>query len=470
MEGVRSEVDVGYIDFLVRVKRAEEGAKSSGIWDAPHPWLNLFVSRKNIADFDRLVFKNILKHGIGGPILIYPLLPSKWDSRKSVALPEGDVIYLVALLRFSFPYPKGLSVEEMMAQNQHIVQTCATNAFDFKLYLPTTTPWRLGSYTLEINGQDSRKERPVLIQWQSSLRDTKFSLEIGTPLHPQFRLTAHLFNKIALYTIASMIGTPLQIDDSTFNQSKMSKARICVEIDLNQPLMEELDLLIHGATITQKVVYEQVPQYCTMLPDEGKNMAASQAQQVLDKMPEKNPIDSRKVLDRIPVTNEKGECSTAPLLNTNVTEHVRIEENVVQAIVESDASQPLDIENHDNDVIVEVNAENDALIVDVIPENATIDEHAENEACFVVNENVEVLAQKEPHNDGVVSSGTVILRPDKFICDLMKRTVWIKVERALKLLKTFKQFGVVIRIEENVEEVIKIRLLFGLGSYIRNVF
>ncbi|KAL0304583.1 UNVERIFIED_CONTAM: hypothetical protein Sradi_6326400 [Sesamum radiatum] len=248
---------------------------------------------------------------------------------------------------------------------------------------PTTTPWRLGSYTLEINGQDSRKERPVLIQWQSSLRDTKFSLEIGTPLHPQFRY-----------------------------QTK------------------------------------------------GKNMAASQAQQVLDKMPEKNPIDSRKVLDRIPVTNEKGECSTAPLLNTNVTEHVRIEENVVQAIVESDASQPLDIENHDNDVIVEVNAENDALIVDVIPENATIDEHAENEACFVVNENVEGVGAKEPHNDGVVSSGTVILRPDKFICDLMKRTVWIKVERALKLLKTFKQFGVVIKgIEENVEEVIKMNTL-----------
>ncbi|KAL2235982.1 UNVERIFIED_CONTAM: Cytokinin dehydrogenase 7 [Sesamum indicum] len=136
LEGLRLEVDVGYIDFLVRVKRAEEGAKASGIWDAPHPWLNLFVSQKNIADFDRLIFKSILKHGIGGPILIYPLLRSKWDSRKSVALPEGDVFYLVALLRFSFPYPKGLSVEEMMAQNQEIVRTCTTNAFDFKLYLP----------------------------------------------------------------------------------------------------------------------------------------------------------------------------------------------------------------------------------------------------------------------------------------------------------------------------------------------
>ncbi|KAL0407602.1 UNVERIFIED_CONTAM: hypothetical protein Sradi_1694600 [Sesamum radiatum] len=280
-------------------------------------------------------------------------------------------------------------------------------------------------------------------------------------------LPAHLFHKTAIFTIASMIGTPLQIDDSTLNQSKLSKARICVEIDLNQPLVEELDLLIHGAIITQKVEYEQVPLYCTMCKHvghkdtdcytkgnapkpparskkyqtKGKNIVESQAQQVLDKMPETNPIDARKVLDNIPVTNEKGECSTAPLLNTNITEHVRIEENVVQAIVESDA-------------IVEVDAENDILIVDVIPENAPIDVHAENEACFVVNENVE--GAKEPHNDGVVSSGTVVLRPDKFICDLMKRTVWIKVERAFKLFETFKQFGVVIKgIEENVEDVIK---------------
>ncbi|KAI3454179.1 hypothetical protein Pfo_010842 [Paulownia fortunei] len=136
LDGLRFEVEVGYMDFLLRVKRAEQQAKASGIWDAPHPWLNLFVSKKDIPDFDRLVFNNILKHGVGGPMLIYPLLRSKWDNRKSIVLPEGDIFYLVALLRFCFPYPKGLSVEEMVAQNQEIVQSCTQNGFDFKLYLP----------------------------------------------------------------------------------------------------------------------------------------------------------------------------------------------------------------------------------------------------------------------------------------------------------------------------------------------
>ncbi|KAH6826301.1 cytokinin oxidase 7 [Perilla frutescens var. hirtella] len=136
-EGLRFEVDVGYMEFLLRVKRVEEEAKAKGIWAAPHPWLNLFVSKTDIADFDRVVFKNILKHGVGGPMLVYPLLRSKWDSRKSVALPEGEIFYLVALLRFCSPYQKGgLSVQQMVVQNQEIVQICNKIGIDYKLYLP----------------------------------------------------------------------------------------------------------------------------------------------------------------------------------------------------------------------------------------------------------------------------------------------------------------------------------------------
>ncbi|GFQ00035.1 cytokinin dehydrogenase 7 [Phtheirospermum japonicum] len=136
VKGLRFEADVEYVGFLSRVKRAEHEAKANGIWDAPHPWLNLFVSKRDIADFDRLIFKNMLKHGVGGPVLVYPLLRSKWDNRKSVILPKGEIFYLVALLRFCLPCPKGLSVDEMVAQNQEIVQICTKNEFDFKLYLP----------------------------------------------------------------------------------------------------------------------------------------------------------------------------------------------------------------------------------------------------------------------------------------------------------------------------------------------
>lgn len=73
---MKFEMDLSYMEFLLRVKHAEEHAKANGIWDAPHPWLNLFVSKSDIAEFDRHVFKNILKGGVGGPMLIYPLMRS----------------------------------------------------------------------------------------------------------------------------------------------------------------------------------------------------------------------------------------------------------------------------------------------------------------------------------------------------------------------------------------------------------
>ncbi|KAK3041745.1 hypothetical protein RJ639_000669 [Escallonia herrerae] len=138
-EGLEYQVEVSYMEFLLRVQHAERQAKANGIWDAPHPWLNLFVSKTDIACFDRLVFQKILKHGIGGPMLVYPLLRSKWDDRTSVVLPEGDIFYIVALLRFSLPYPKGPPVEEMISQNREIIQTCIKSGLGLKLYLPHYT-------------------------------------------------------------------------------------------------------------------------------------------------------------------------------------------------------------------------------------------------------------------------------------------------------------------------------------------
>ncbi|XP_052210868.1 cytokinin dehydrogenase 7 [Diospyros lotus] len=133
---LRFHVDLSYEEFLLRVKQAEEHARMSGIWDAPHPWLNIFVSSRCIADFDRVVFKNILKKGVGGPMLVYPMLRSKWDERTSVVLPDGEIFYIVALLRFSPPYPKGPPAEELVEQNRQIIRCCVENRFDFKLYLP----------------------------------------------------------------------------------------------------------------------------------------------------------------------------------------------------------------------------------------------------------------------------------------------------------------------------------------------
>ncbi|KAF8018570.1 hypothetical protein BT93_H3452 [Corymbia citriodora subsp. variegata] len=138
VEGLEFRRDVSYADFLLRVKHAEQHAKATGLWDAPHPWLNLFVSKAGIADFDRTVFKGVLKDGVGGPMLVYPMLRCRWDKRTSVVLPEesGEIFYLVALLRYTLPYPEGPSADRLVAQNHEILRTCDENKIDYKLYLP----------------------------------------------------------------------------------------------------------------------------------------------------------------------------------------------------------------------------------------------------------------------------------------------------------------------------------------------
>ncbi|KAE8691388.1 Cytokinin dehydrogenase 7 [Hibiscus syriacus] len=133
VEGLKFEVDVSYVEFILRVKQVEQQARASGIWDAPHPWLNLFISKSGIADFDRTVFKEILKDGIGGPMLIYPLLRNKWNNRTSVVLPDSEIFYLVALLR---SVPDGPLVEKSVAENNEIAEWCTKQGLDFKQYLP----------------------------------------------------------------------------------------------------------------------------------------------------------------------------------------------------------------------------------------------------------------------------------------------------------------------------------------------
>lgn len=56
------------------------------------------------------------------------------------------MFYLVALLRFTPPSPKGPSVEKLVEQNQEIIQYCNKRGFDFKLYLPhykTQQDWKI---------------------------------------------------------------------------------------------------------------------------------------------------------------------------------------------------------------------------------------------------------------------------------------------------------------------------------------
>ncbi|RWW03955.1 hypothetical protein GW17_00032851 [Ensete ventricosum] len=54
----------------------------------------------------------------------------------SVAVPESEVFYLVALLRFIAPRAGDAALEEAVAQNREIIGCCRSKGYDFKVYIP----------------------------------------------------------------------------------------------------------------------------------------------------------------------------------------------------------------------------------------------------------------------------------------------------------------------------------------------
>ncbi|KAL7155364.1 hypothetical protein ABFS83_03G070200 [Erythranthe nasuta] len=138
--------DLPYVDFLDRVHKAELKLRAKNLWEVPHPWLNLFVPKSRIADFDKGVFKGILGNNTSGPILIYPMNKNKWDEKSSAVTPNEDVFYLVALLRSALnDGNETQSLEYLSNQNRKILRFCKEEGIDVKQYLPhytTEQEWR----------------------------------------------------------------------------------------------------------------------------------------------------------------------------------------------------------------------------------------------------------------------------------------------------------------------------------------
>ncbi|KAL0334478.1 UNVERIFIED_CONTAM: hypothetical protein Sradi_4659700 [Sesamum radiatum] len=328
-----------------------------------------------------------------------------------------------------------------------------------------------------------------------------------TPIWVSFpELPAHLFRKDALFAIANNIGTPLQIADSTFYQYNLANARVCVEIDLLKPLLKEIDLKICGATIVQNIVYEQIPNYCSLCKHvghrdaecyskgdapksppnrrtaatgkqkmkenavaqyviKGKNVVEYQARQAFDKIPEK----------KLTVT-EVGGCHRYVPAETDVsvaenedyaTENdiIRVVDNVNELETASKDGENVGVGmvNVENDVVVHANLtdfdakkedelyvehekETENVYVESVEKKASKDVNVEatfevmnmthaieaNNGCdenhsatieIDAKDSLETVYELEESQENIVkpidSVGTLIIRPNNSVCDLM---------------------------------------------------
>ncbi|KAJ0475769.1 putative cytokinin dehydrogenase [Helianthus annuus] len=138
--------EVSYVEFLDRVHVSELKLQEKGLWDVPHPWLNLLVPKSKIHKFADEVFGKILTDTSNGPILIYPVDKSRWNTKTSMVTPKENVFYLVAFLSSAMPASTGTdSLEYILSQNKKILEVCESANLGTKQYLPhynTQEEWK----------------------------------------------------------------------------------------------------------------------------------------------------------------------------------------------------------------------------------------------------------------------------------------------------------------------------------------
>ncbi|XP_074351289.1 cytokinin dehydrogenase 3-like [Apium graveolens] len=138
--GFMFQKDVTLMDFLNRVRSGELKLQSQGLWDVPHPWLNLFVPKSEIFEFHEGVIVNMIhaRNITRGPVLLYPTNRKGWDDRMSAVTPDEDIFYSIGLLLAG----NNDNWKAMDDQNNDILEFCEKAGIRVKQYLPHYTTRR----------------------------------------------------------------------------------------------------------------------------------------------------------------------------------------------------------------------------------------------------------------------------------------------------------------------------------------
>jgi cytokinin dehydrogenase len=95
--------------------------RSLGLWDHPHPWLDLLVPGSGIEDHLTELLGAAADEDVGRlRILLYPLRSSRFQ-RPLLRLPEEDIVFLCDVMRTARPTPE--AVARMLARNRSLLES-----------------------------------------------------------------------------------------------------------------------------------------------------------------------------------------------------------------------------------------------------------------------------------------------------------------------------------------------------------
>ncbi|CAI9089644.1 OLC1v1024256C1 [Oldenlandia corymbosa var. corymbosa] len=113
-----------------------------------------------------------------------------------------------------------------------------------------TSLWNIGGYQM------------CILKWQLGFKfeEDPLIVPIWVSLH---ELPLEWTHRKVLFSIASAVGKPLQVDTPTLNLTRPSVARFCGEVDLTTELRKSIRIGKKGKKYEQLYTYEYVPSYCS---------------------------------------------------------------------------------------------------------------------------------------------------------------------------------------------------------------
>lgn len=119
--GTQSAQDMTYFDYLNRLAPLVAFLRQIGVWDFPHPWVNLFVPAANAQTLIGETLATLTVDDVGqGPILIYPFNRELFRA-PLFRVPNSRHFFIFALLRNAVP-PTPERAAQLVAANRTLFE------------------------------------------------------------------------------------------------------------------------------------------------------------------------------------------------------------------------------------------------------------------------------------------------------------------------------------------------------------
>lgn len=101
-----------------------------------------------------------------------------------------------------------------------------------------------------------------LSPWSESFQPAFERLSVAAVWIQLYHLPMELWKGEILEMIASQFGRVIKIDEHTIDRSRAKFARVCIELDLEQPLQQGTWVKYGGYSVFTLVLYEKLPVFC----------------------------------------------------------------------------------------------------------------------------------------------------------------------------------------------------------------